>query len=43
MSSKTQGLIDSESVERLLVYQADGVYGENAKKETDPQLEDKAA
>ena len=43
MSSKTQGLIDNETVELLLQYQADGVYGENAKKQLDPELADEAS
>ena len=42
MVSKTTGLIDSETAERLVAYQADGVYGENAKKEQDPKLDDEA-
>ena len=42
MVSKTTGLVDSETAERMVAYQADGVYGENAKKDLDPKVDEEA-
>ena len=38
MSTQTQGLVDGETVGRILKYLNDGVYGENAPPQIDPAV-----
>lgn len=41
MCTETQGLIEGETVSRILQYLNDGAFGENAKKQFDPSVASK--
>lgn len=39
MCTKTQGLVDGETVAKILEYLNDGIYGENSKRRYVPEVE----